>query len=72
MTFEEQMKIIEESWENHPITGDFLECENTRRMCSVSGVMEQIESIKGDYGIVFVATMNDGNIEIKQLAVHKQ
>jgi hypothetical protein len=34
--------------------------------------MEQIESIKGDYGIVFVATMNDGNIEIKQLAVHKQ
>ena len=41
MTFEEQMDIIIEQWEKHPIPEDFQNTEHNKNMCSIEGIQKQ-------------------------------
>ena len=71
MSFEQEMKNIEESWVENPIPDDFL-TEYTKKMCSVDGILQQISELRSGHGIVYAAVMRNDNVEVKQLSVFKQ
>jgi hypothetical protein len=72
MTFEEEMKNIEEFWANESLPPEFIEIEANTPLCSVNGVLEQLQNLPIGQGSIKVAYAKDGNIEIKTLAVVKQ
>ena len=74
MTFEEQMDIIIEQWEKHPIPEDFQNTEHNKNMCSIEGIQKQLDDLPSGPGVVFAAVAVDDNssIEVKQFNIFKQ
>jgi hypothetical protein len=74
MTFQEQMDLVLEQWEKNPIPLDFQTINENKQMCSVEGVMQQLDNLSSGAGTIYVALATEGStaIEIKPIHIFKQ
>jgi hypothetical protein len=74
VTFQQQMNKIVKQWEKHPLPEDFKNAEQNKHMCSVEGVVSQLDNLPSGPGTIMVATVGDDSsqIEIQTINVLKQ
>lgn len=74
MTFQDRMNEVIQLWEEHPLPEDFKAVDQNKLLCSVDGVISQLDNLPGGggAGTIYIA-VNDGNdnVSIRTITVFK-